>query len=99
MKMKKFILFVLFVLFVCGCSDSKQEQNNKVYHLGSYVYVDDDIILHVDMKCKGIAKVHGAQPVSIKSVYDVDEYMLRNICSVCCDESVYEQLKEKIKDE
>ena len=98
--MKKVILFVLFVLFVCGCNETKQQKQRKTYRLGSYVYVDDDNILHIDMKCRGIAKTHGAQSVSIVSVNDVDEYMLKYICSVCCDESVYEKLKEKVeKDE
>lgn len=95
--MKKVIVFILIVLFVCGCSDSKQEQNSKVYHLGSYVYIDYEDILHIDMKCKGIAKTSGAQPVSIVSVNDVDEYMLKTVCSICCDVSIYEKLKEKVE--
>lgn len=64
--------------------------------LGDYVYVDDYNILHVDRNCKNIANIHGAKPITVYSLHELESGKWKQVCSNCVDNSTYEAISSHV---
>ena len=57
--------------------------------LGDYVYVDDYNILHVDRNCENIANIHGAKPITVYSLHEIESSKWKQVCSHCVNDNLY----------
>lgn len=64
--------------------------------LGEYVYVDDYNILHVDRNCDNIANIHGAKPIIVYSLHELESGKWKQVCSNCVDNSTYEAISSHV---
>ncbi len=64
--------------------------------LGDYVYVDDYNILHVDRNCENIANIHGAKPITVYSLHEIESGKWKQVCSNCVDNSTYEAISSHV---
>ena len=60
--------------------------------LGDYVYVDDYNILHVDRKCEKIANIHGAKPITVYSLHEIESGKWKQVCSHCVNDNLYKNI-------
>ena len=64
--------------------------------LGDYVYVDDYNILHVDRSCENIANIHGAKPITVYSLHELESGNWKQVCSSCINDDEYTIIKQRM---
>lgn len=64
--------------------------------LGKYVYVDEYSILHVNRNCDKIAVFHGAKPVRVYTLREIESGRWDQVCSVCISDNTYETISHFI---
>lgn len=64
--------------------------------LGKYVYVDEYSILHVNRNCDKIAVYHGAKPVRVYTLREIESGKWDQVCSVCISDNTYETISHFI---
>ena len=64
--------------------------------LGDYVYVDDYNILHVDRNCENIANIHGAKPITMYSLHEIESGKWKQVCSNCVSDDIYEKISSYV---
>ena len=96
------LFFVVFTFYKCSCHDVKETlkcnkskaESEKHKDIGDYVYIDFRGILHTKNGCQAVYKDHGAQPVSVTCVKDMDEIDFSKICSQCVTDMQLTELEE-----
>ena len=64
--------------------------------LGDYVYVDGCNILHVDRNCDNIANIHGAKPITVYSLHEIESGKWKQVCSNCVSDDIYEKISDYV---
>ena len=64
--------------------------------LGEYVYVDDYNILHTDRNCEHIANIHGAKPITIYSLHEIEGDKWNHVCSKCVNDNNYKKIENHV---
>lgn len=64
--------------------------------LGDYVYVDDYNILHVDRNCENIANIHGAKPITVYSLHEIESGKWNQVCSRCVSDDFYKKISDYV---
>ena len=64
--------------------------------LGKYVYVDECAILHVNRNCEKIAVFHGAKPVRMYTLREIESGKWNQVCSACISDNTYETISHFI---
>ena len=84
-----FIITLLLMLLLSSCA--------KKQTLGKYVYIDDEVILHIDCNCTAISKTKGgAKPLKHLDIGLVRKSDWLQECSVCVDDERYKQISDTI---
>ena len=77
--------------------DNVGKANDDSLVLGEYLYIDALNILHVDRKCSGISKIHGATPVTIYPLIEIQSECWYSICSKCVSGEILTDIKRQIE--
>ena len=77
--------------------DNVGKANDDSLVLGEYLYIDALNILHVDRKCSGISKIHGATPVTIYPLIEIQSECWYSICSKCVSGEILADIKRQIE--
>lgn len=90
--MRASFILTLLILILNSCD------KNPV--LGQYVYIDDELILHLDCNCTAIAKTKGgAKPLNRFDIGLVRKSDWFQECSVCVDDDRYKLLSDTISNQ